>query len=108
MKLKTNDTSELQQHFRNIKEIIAGRGNYEGWNSVERVDALNKWVYELYRFQNAVEPYEKTRAETIYSLSDRVSHVIDEAESAIESLCKEPEDRTLADIFYTGAKSNNE
>lgn len=108
MKPKTNNTSDIQRHFREVREIIAGRGDFKGWDNVEKVDALNKWVDELYRFRNAItdESFdEPSVADRIYPLSYRVDEVIDEAESALKVFCKAPVDRTIAEIMYPSMKA---
>lgn len=108
MKPKTNSISDIQRHFREVRDIIAGNENFKSLNNVEKVDALNKWVDELYRFKNAItdESFdEPSAADRIYPLSNRVDEVIDEAESAIKAFCKAPADRTIAEILYPSMKA---
>lgn len=107
--MKRSSDEDLSLLFGEIHNLVNGQNQFSDYNAVERIGCLNKWRDRLEGWKDAIEnsleeeglePSQQNVEDLEWPI--RAEKMLNRIDNAIESLTKDPSERTTTEKLYGG------
>ncbi len=107
--MKRSSDEDLSLLFGEVHNLINQQNEFSDWNTVERIGGLNAWRDRLSDWRDAmenglveegIEPSQQNVEDLEWPI--RAEKMLNRIDNAIESLAKDPSERTTTEKLYGG------